>query len=80
MRDVDPLPVDADRIEPGIVVADVIVHETELLRRAAKLGCRIVDGTGIMDHQLSTMANHLGLGDRDFNAATAKRIASEVRG
>ena len=33
MRDDDPLPVDVDRIEPGIVVADVIVHETELLRR-----------------------------------------------
>jgi hypothetical protein len=28
MRDDDPLPVDADRIERGIVVADVIVHET----------------------------------------------------
>jgi shikimate dehydrogenase len=80
MRDDDPLPVDADRIEPGIVVADVIVHETELLRRAAKLGCRTVDGTGMMDHQLATMANHLGLGDRDFSAAIAKRIASEVRG
>jgi shikimate dehydrogenase len=80
MRGDDPLPVDADRIEPGIVVADVIVHETELLRRAAKLGCRTVDGTGMMEHQLATMANHLGLGDRDFSAATAKRIASEVRG
>jgi shikimate dehydrogenase len=80
MRDDDPLPVDADRIERGIVVADVIVHETELLRRAAKRGCRTVDGTGMMDHQLATMANHLGLGDRDFSAATAKRIASEVRG
>ena len=80
MRDDDPLPVDADRIERGIVVADVIVHETELLRRAAKRGCRTVDGTGMMDHQLATMAKHLGLGDRDFSAATAKRIASEVRG
>jgi shikimate dehydrogenase len=79
MRDDDPLPVDAGRIEPGIVVADVIVHETELLRRAAKLGCRTVDGTGMMNHQLATMANHLGPGDRDFSAATAKRIASEVR-
>jgi shikimate dehydrogenase len=79
MKDTDPLPVDADRIGKGIVVADVIVHETELLRRAARLGCTTVDGTGMMDHQLATMAAHLGLGDKDFSAATAKRIATEVR-
>ena len=79
MRDDDPLPVDASRIRPGAVVADVIVHETELLRRAAALGCRTVDGTGMMDHQLATMAGHLGVGDRDFSAPTAKRIAAEVR-
>jgi shikimate dehydrogenase len=80
MRADDPLPVDADRIEGGIIVADVIVHETELLRRAAARGCRTVDGTGMMDHQLATMAAHLGLSNKDFSAATAKRIAAEVRG
>ena len=80
MADGDPLPVDAERIEPGSVVADVIVHETELLRRAAALGCRTIDGTGMMDHQLAAMAAHLGLADKDFSAATAKRIADQVRG
>jgi shikimate dehydrogenase len=34
----------------------------------------------MMDHQLATMAAHLGLSDGDFSAATAKRIAAEVRG
>jgi shikimate 5-dehydrogenase len=72
------LPVDAARITPGAVVADVIVHETALLRRAAALGCRTIDGTGMMDHQLAAMAVHLGLADHDFSAPTAKRIASEV--
>jgi shikimate dehydrogenase len=79
MRDGDPLPIDAGRIEPGAVVADVIVHETELLRRAARRGCRIFDGTGMMEHQLGPMAAHLGLSDLDFSAATAKRIVTEAR-
>lgn len=79
MREDDPLPVDPMRIEPGAVVADVIVHETELLRRAASAGCRTIDGTGMMDHQLAAMAAHLGFGDRDFSAATAKRVAAAVR-
>lgn len=80
MRDDDPLPVDAARIAPGSIVADVIVHETELLRRAAAIGCRTIDGTGMMDHQLAAMAAHLGLGELDFSAATAKRVAAAVRG
>lgn len=80
MRDDDPLPVDTARITPGSVVADVIVHETALLRRAAAIGCRTIDGTGMMDHQLAAMATHLGLGDHDFSAATAKRVAAAVRG
>lgn len=80
MRDDDPLPVDAARIAPGSIVADVIVHETELLRRAAAIGCRTIDGTGMMDHQLAAMAAHLGLGEHDFSAPTAKRVAAAVRG
>jgi shikimate dehydrogenase len=80
MKDDDPLPVDAARIAPGSIVADVIVHETELLRRAAAIGCRTIDGTGMMDHQLAAMAAHLGLGEHDFSAATAKRVAAAVRG
>jgi shikimate dehydrogenase len=80
MRADDPLPVDAGRLVPGAIVADVIVHETELLRRAAALGCRTIDGTGMMDHQLATMAAHLGLGDRDFSVSAAKRVVSKARG
>ncbi|MGX1787908.1 shikimate dehydrogenase family protein [Bosea sp. NPDC055332] len=80
MQGDDPLPIDAGRIRPGSVVADVIVHETELLRRAATLGCRTIGGTGMMDHQLAAMATHLGLGEHDFSAAAARRVASVVRG
>lgn len=80
MKDDDPLPVDVACIAPGSIVADVIVHETELLRRAAAIGCRTIDGTGMMDHQLAAMAADLGLGEHDFSAATARRVAAAVRG
>jgi shikimate dehydrogenase len=80
MQDDDPLPIDAARFDPGCVVADVIVHRTELLRRAAALGCKAIDGTGMMDHQLATMARHMGFGDVDFSAATAGRVAAAIRG
>ncbi|WP_202329764.1 shikimate dehydrogenase family protein [Mesorhizobium sp. L-8-3] len=79
MKSDDPMPMDATRIGAGSVVADVIVHETELLRRAAALGCRTIDGTGMMDHQLAFMAGHMGLGEMDFSAATARRIAAAAR-
>jgi hypothetical protein len=32
----------------------------------------------MMDHQLSTMASHLGLGDRDFSAGNCE--ANRIRG
>ena len=79
MRDDDPLPLDAARIAPGSIVADVVVRETELLRRAAARGCRTIDGTGMMEQQVAMMAGQLGLGDRDFSAGTARRIAVENR-
>jgi len=79
MRADDPLPLDAARIEPGSIVADVVVQETELLRRAAARGCRTIDGGGMTDQQVAIMARQLGLGDRDFSAGTAKRIAAENR-
>jgi shikimate dehydrogenase len=76
----DPLPLDVSGIEPGSVVADVVAHETELLRRAAACGCMTIDGTGMMEQQLPTMARQLGLGDYDFSADTARRVAGENRG
>jgi shikimate dehydrogenase len=80
MRDADPLPMDADRIDPRCVVADVIVHQTKLLRRAAERGCRTFDGTGMMEHQLATMAGYLGLEDAgDFSAAAVRKIVAEHR-
>lgn len=79
MRDDDPLPIDAARIDPGSVVADVIVHRTALLRRAAARGCTALDGTGMMDHQVATIARHMGFGDVDFSAATASRVAAALR-
>jgi shikimate dehydrogenase len=71
----DPLPLDASRLAPGSVVADVVTHETELLRRAAARGCRTIDGTGMVEQQLPTMARQLGLGDHDFSAVAARRVA-----
>jgi shikimate dehydrogenase len=79
MRADDPLPVDPERIAKGAVVADVVVHETELLRRAAARGCLAVDGTGMTDQQVAVMAAQLGLGALDFSAGAALEIASAPR-
>lgn len=78
MRPEDPLPLDPARIERGAIVADVIVQSTRLLELAAARGCRTFGGAGMMDHQLQTMASHLGLGGFDFSAATVARVASRI--
>lgn len=75
MKPGDPLPVDPARISPGAVVADVVVHQTPLLERAAARGCGTFDGIGMTVHQLETMAGHLGLGAHDFSPPTVQRVA-----
>lgn len=76
MRPDDLLPIDAGRIDPGAIVADVIVTPTLLLERAAARGCRTVAGTGMMEHQLAIMAGHLGVPHLDFSAATVRQVAA----
>jgi shikimate dehydrogenase len=78
MRPQDPLPIDAARIERGAVVADVIVEPTRLLEAARARGCRTFMGDGMMDHQLELMAVHLGLGNLDFSAGMAARVALHI--
>ncbi|HWM10050.1 MAG TPA: hypothetical protein VNO82_11935, partial [Solirubrobacteraceae bacterium] len=43
------LPLDDDRLHPGLWVAEVVYRplETQLLRRARELGCRTLDGGGM---------------------------------
>jgi len=49
----DELPFDVDALRPGQVVADLVYHplDTALLRAAAAIGCRTVDGLGMLVHQ-----------------------------
>jgi shikimate dehydrogenase len=47
------IPLDLDRIDAEMVVADVVLHppETRLLRDAAERGCRTRDGLSVFVHQ-----------------------------
>lgn len=49
----DDLPLDAELLRPGQVVADLVYHplDTALLRAAAERGCTVVDGLGMLVHQ-----------------------------
>ncbi len=49
----DELPFDVGVLRPGQVVADLVYHplDTSLLRAAAAIGCRTVDGLGMLVHQ-----------------------------
>lgn len=78
MREGDPLPIDVERIAPGTVVADVIVEPTRLTRLAEARGCRVHVGSGMMNHQLAPMAEHLGYGHLDWSAETVTRVASGI--
>ncbi len=78
MRDDDPVPIDVERIDPGTVVADVIVEPTRFTRLAEERGCRVHVGSGMMNHQLAPMAERLGYGHLDWSAATVTRIATGI--
>jgi shikimate dehydrogenase len=51
--DAGSLPVDADLLHAGQVVADIVVHplDTALLRAACAVGAQTVDGLGMLVHQ-----------------------------
>ncbi len=63
MRPGDALPLDADRLEPTMVVAEVIMEPavTPLLARAQERGCRIHLGKPMLEHQLELMADFFKL-------------------
>lgn len=78
MRPDDPLPLDVERIAPTTVVGDVIVEGSRLTRLAAERGCRAYVGSGMMNHQLAPMAEHLGWGHLDWSAETVTRVAASL--
>jgi shikimate dehydrogenase len=44
----DPLPFDTALLQPGQTVCDLIYRDTPLLDEAAKKGCRILNGSGML--------------------------------
>lgn len=60
MRDYPGMAISADRLRPGMWVADIVYFplETELLLRAGQLECRTMSGAGMAIHQAAA-AFHL---------------------
>jgi len=71
----DPVAVGLDGIEPGSVVADVVVHPrmTKLLQDAHARGCFTQPGVHMMDGQIAPMAAFLGLGEGAWDADAVAR-------
>lgn len=44
----DPMPVDASVINKNNIICDLIYKETPLLREASKIGCKTIDGLGML--------------------------------
>ena len=61
MREGDPLPVLADRLEPGMFVADVITapEVTPLLQAARARGCGTQTGVGMFRAQQELILDFL---------------------
>lgn len=59
----DPLPLDAARLEPGQIVAEVIMEpaETPLMAAARARGCRVHPGRPMLEAQAEMMADWLGM-------------------
>lgn len=62
LREDDPLPFDADRLQPGQTVAEIIMQpeETALLKAAKARGCRIQYGKPMLACQIELMAAFMG--------------------
>ena len=71
----DPVAIGLDGIEPGSVVADVVVHPrmTKLLQDAHARGCFTQPGVHMMDGQIAPMAAFLGLGEGAWDADAVAR-------
>lgn len=63
LRPDDELPVDAESLDPQMVVAEVVMQPqvTKLLRLASEIGCRIQPGEAMLTGQLDLLADFLGL-------------------
>jgi len=62
LRDGDPLPFDAARLQPEQIVAEIIMQpaETALLKAAQARGCRIQYGKPMLACQIELMAAFMG--------------------
>jgi shikimate dehydrogenase len=62
LKEEDALPLDVDRLTPGMIVAEIIMipEQTKLLREAARRGCRVHLGRHMLDTQVELMARFIG--------------------
>jgi shikimate dehydrogenase len=58
LREGDALPLDATKLEPGMVVAEIIMKpaETALMAAARARGCRVHPGLPMLEAQVELMA------------------------
>lgn len=63
LRPGDALPIDADRLRPDMIVAEIIMEPetTTLLARAQTAGCQVHRGLPMLTGQLELMARFLGM-------------------
>jgi shikimate dehydrogenase len=63
LKPTDALPIDVAKLEPDMIVAEVIMQPetTPLLEAARQCGCRIQPGRAMLTSQLELIADHLGL-------------------
>lgn len=66
MRDEAALPLDVDRLEPGTIVADIIVAlpKTRLMREAERRQCIVHPGLLMLNAQVELVIDFLGLAAR----------------
>ena len=76
----DPVAIRLDGIEPGSVVADVVVNPrtTKLLQDAHARGCFTQPGVHMMDGQIAPMAAFLGLGEGAWDADAVARATGNA--
>ena len=77
MGDDRDVPCDPGLLRSGQVVADLVYHplETPWLRAASELGCRTIDGLGMLVHQ-AALQQRIWLGDSALADITAMRDAA----
>lgn len=63
LAEADPLPLDASRLVPGQIVAEIIMHPriTALLAAAEASGCHVHHGLPMLECQLELMADFMGM-------------------